>query len=99
MSSPILSAGSALPDWLSYLETLHPSAIDMGQARIREVAQRLGVRIDGVVITVGGTHGKGSTCAMLEAVPQAGGRQAGPYASPPRGRDSARMRRDGERAW
>ncbi len=31
----------SLADWLSYLEQLHPSAIDMGLERSREVARRL----------------------------------------------------------
>ena len=98
MSSPVLNAGSALSDWLSYLETLHPSAIDMGQARIREVAERLGVKIDGVVITVGGTNGKGSTCAMLEAILLAGGYKVGVYASPHLVRYNERIRLNGELA-
>lgn len=32
-----------LADWLSYLEQLHPTAIDMGLDRSREVAGRLGL--------------------------------------------------------
>lgn len=36
----------------------------------------------GPVITVGGTNGKGSTCAMLEAILRAGGYRVGLYTSP-----------------
>ncbi len=48
-----------LADWLSYLEQLHPSAIDMGLERAGEVARRLGLgRPASTVITVTGTNGK-----------------------------------------
>ena len=56
----------SLADWLSYLEQLHPTAIDMGLERSREVARRLGLgRPAKRVVTVTGTNGKGSTCALL----------------------------------
>src|SRR5690606_39414274 len=71
------SADATLSDWLSYLETLHPIAIDMGLARITEVAQRLELTLPCVRITVGGTNGKGSTCAMLEAIYLAAGYRVG----------------------
>lgn len=98
MTNPVLKADSALSDWLSYLETLHPSAIDMGLGRIREVAQRLNVKLDSVVITVGGTNGKGSTCAMLEAILLAAAYKVGVYASPHLVRYNERIRLNGEMA-
>ena len=57
-----------LDDWLAHCEQLHPKTIDMGLDRVRAVAERMGLRFDCPVITVAGTNGKGSTCAMLEAV-------------------------------
>jgi hypothetical protein len=51
-----------------HCERLHPQNIDMGLERVREVAHRMALRFDCPVITVAGTNGKGSTCAMLEAV-------------------------------
>lgn len=72
-----------LADWLSYLEQLHPSAIDMGLERVREVAQRLGLgRPARKVITVTGTNGKGSSCAFIASLLQAQGLSVGVYASP-----------------
>ncbi|MEK1905643.1 MAG: bifunctional tetrahydrofolate synthase/dihydrofolate synthase, partial [Pseudomonas sp.] len=72
-----------LADWLAYLEQLHPSAIDMGLERSREVARRLGLgRPAPRVITVTGTNGKGSTCAFLAALLAEQGLQVGVYSSP-----------------
>ena len=82
MSSSAPAQGAALADWLVYLETLHPKAIDLGLDRIRAVAGRLGLSLDCVKITVAGTNGKGSTCAMLEAMLLTAGYKVGKYTSP-----------------
>lgn len=73
----------SLAEWLSYLEQLHPSAIDMGLERSRIVLQRLGLStLAPRVITVTGTNGKGSTCAFIAALLQAQGLKVGVYSSP-----------------
>ena len=54
----------------------------MGLERVREVAQRMALKFDCPVITVAGTNGKGSTCAMLEAVALQAGYKPGVYTSP-----------------
>ena len=71
-----------LTDWLAHCERLHPKTIDMGLERVREVAQRMALRFDCPVITVAGTNGKGSTCAMLEAIALEAGWRTGLYSSP-----------------
>lgn len=71
-----------LSEWLAYCERLHPKTIDMGLERVREVAARLGLRFECPVITVAGTNGKGSTCAMLEAIALQAGYRTGVYTSP-----------------
>ncbi len=71
-----------LQEWLDHCERLHPVAIDMGLDRVRAVAERLELRFDGPVITVAGTNGKGSTCAMLEAILLQAGYRTGVYTSP-----------------
>ncbi|MEY2810887.1 MAG: Tetrahydrofolylpolyglutamate synthase [Pseudomonadota bacterium] len=71
-----------LDDWLAHCERLHPVAIDMGLARVQEVAERLALKFDAPVITVAGTNGKGSTCAMLEAILLEAGYRTGVYTSP-----------------
>ncbi|HEX5362874.1 MAG TPA: bifunctional tetrahydrofolate synthase/dihydrofolate synthase [Gallionella sp.] len=71
-----------LADWLSYLESLHPKTIALGLERVAQVKQRLNLQPDFPVIVVGGTNGKGSVCAMLEAVLHAAGYKVGCYTSP-----------------
>lgn len=71
-----------LEGWLRHCEQLHPKNIDMGLERAGEVARRLGLRFNCPVITVAGTNGKGSTCAMLEAVALQAGYRTGVYTSP-----------------
>jgi dihydrofolate synthase/folylpolyglutamate synthase len=71
-----------LQDWLAHCEQLHPLTIEMGLDRVREVAQRMGVHFECPVITVAGTNGKGSTCAMLEAILLEAGYRTGVYTSP-----------------
>lgn len=72
-----------LEQWLSYLEQLHPTEIDLGLARIQRVAQRLGVgKPAPKVVTVTGTNGKGSTCAFIAQLLMAQGLQVGVYSSP-----------------
>jgi len=73
---------STLAQWLSYCERLHPVAIEMGLERVRTVAQRMGIRFACPVITVAGTNGKGSTCAMLESILMQAGYRTGVYTSP-----------------
>jgi dihydrofolate synthase/folylpolyglutamate synthase len=71
-----------LEDWLDHCERLHPHNIDMGLERVQKVAQRLHWNWSCPVITVAGTNGKGSTCAMIEAVCRQSGYRTGVYTSP-----------------
>lgn len=73
---------TTLADWLSTLEALHPKAIDMGLERVSQVKDRLAIHFDCPVIIVGGTNGKGSTCAMLESILLQAGYRVGLYTSP-----------------
>lgn len=73
---------TTLSDWLTRLESLHPKTIELGLERVRQVKDRLGIRFDCPVITVGGTNGKGSTCAMLESILLQAGYRVGLYTSP-----------------
>src|SRR3954464_6507623 len=73
---------TTLAEWLATLEKLHPKAIDLGLERVAQVKERLGIAFDCPVITVGGTNGKGSTCAMLESILLQAGYRVGLYTSP-----------------
>lgn len=85
-----------LAGWLEYQQRTHPQAIAMGLERAREVARRLGIEKPGSqVITVGGTNGKGSTVAFLEAIALAAGRRVGTFTSPHLLRYNERVRLDG----
>lgn len=80
--SPIKQLPTKLADWLDYIEALHPKSIEMGLDRVNIVKQRLNLQLDFPVIIVGGTNGKGSTCAMLEHIYHAAGYRVGAYSSP-----------------
>src|SRR5512135_435036 len=71
-----------LAAWLTYLETLHPKTIALGLERVAELRKRLDLNPSFPIITVGGTNGKGSVCAMLEAMLHAAGYRVGCYTSP-----------------
>lgn len=71
-----------LPEWLAHCERLHPHTIALGLERVAEVARRLALRFDAPVVTVAGTNGKGSTCALLEAIALQAGYRTGVYTSP-----------------
>jgi len=73
---------NSLDSWLAHCERLHPHTIDMGLDRVQEVVKRLGLHFEACVITVAGTNGKGSTCAMLEACLLQAGYRTGVYTSP-----------------
>jgi len=98
MSTSAPRADAPLGEWLTYLESLHPAAIDLGLERVADVARRLGLKLPFVRIVVGGTNGKGSTCAMLEAIYLAAGYKVGTYASPHLVTYNERIRLNGELA-
>ncbi|MEO6145559.1 MAG: bifunctional folylpolyglutamate synthase/dihydrofolate synthase, partial [Sulfuriferula sp.] len=71
-----------LKDWLIHLESLHPKTIALGLERVAEVKNRLDLNPSFPCIIVGGTNGKGSVCAMLEAILHADGYRVACYTSP-----------------
>lgn len=83
-----------LGEWLQFVEELHggSNVIDLGLSRMEEMIRRMGIRFDIPVFTVAGTNGKGSTCAMLEAILRKAGYRVGMHTSP-------HMLRFNERAW
>jgi dihydrofolate synthase/folylpolyglutamate synthase len=93
-----MAAPNTLDGWLDYIGRQHPSAIALGLERVTRVLERLELRFESPVIEVGGTNGKGSTCAMLESVLRAAGYRTGLYTSPHLLRYNERVRIDGREA-
>lgn len=94
LTAPLATA--PLADWLTYLENLHTSAIDLGLDRASRVAHRGQLTKPAPhVITVAGTNGKGSTCAILEAILLDAGYKVGVYSSPHLVRYNERVRING----
>ncbi|NRD74405.1 bifunctional tetrahydrofolate synthase/dihydrofolate synthase [Shewanella sp. VB17] len=75
---------TSLALWLDHLIAIHPQEIDMGLERVSIVADRLGLRSLGEtkVVTVAGTNGKGTTCAIVEHILLLAGYTVGVYSSP-----------------
>jgi dihydrofolate synthase / folylpolyglutamate synthase len=88
----------SLEDWLRHIERQHPQAIALGLERVHQVRNRMAIRLPCPVITVGGTNGKGSTCAMLESILRAAGYRTGLYTSPHLVRYNERVRLAGAEA-
>lgn len=93
-----MSSPSTLSEWLAYLETLHPKTIALGLDRVESVGSRLDGAPACAVINVGGTNGKGSTCALLEHMLRADGYRVAMYTSPHLLRYNERVRIDGVEA-
>jgi len=73
---------TSLAQWLAYIEALHPKSIAMGLDRVKDVASRISLQPDFPIISIAGTNGKGSTCAMLESIYLNAGYKVGAYVSP-----------------
>jgi dihydrofolate synthase/folylpolyglutamate synthase len=69
-------------EWLAYIEALHPKAIAMGLDRVKLVINKLQLSPAFPIITVAGTNGKGSVCAMLNHIYVQAGYAVGCYTSP-----------------
>ncbi len=78
----MLPAGSSLSDWLTLLETLSAKEIDLGLERVQAVLDRLSLDRPAHVLLIGGTNGKGSSVAMIDALLSDAGNRVGTYTSP-----------------
>lgn len=87
-----------LEQWLEHIERLHPKSVALGLERVERVRRALGLEPRCPVITVGGTNGKGSTCALLEAILLRAGYRVGCYTSPHLLRYNERVRVGGAEA-
>ena len=88
-----------LQEWLDYQQRLHPREIELGLERVALVAARMELaRPAPRVVTVGGTNGKGSTVAFIEAIAAQAGWRVGTYTSPHLLRYNERVRIAGREA-
>ncbi len=80
-----------LAQWLTWLESLHPTEIELGLERLNQVARLLLPDLfhaDGrqslpfKVITVAGTNGKGSSIAFIQSILHYSAYKTGVYTSP-----------------
>jgi len=86
-----------LEQWLYWQQVVHPRAIDLGLERVARVLERTGWGgLRQPVITVGGTNGKGSCVALVDAMLRAGGYRVGTFTSPHLVDYRERIRIDGE---
>jgi dihydrofolate synthase/folylpolyglutamate synthase len=89
----------SLSQWLERIERRHPTSIELGLDRVREVARRMALpRPARKVVTVAGTNGKGSTVAFIESIARAAGLRTGAYTSPHLLAYNERVRIDGRDA-
>ena len=78
-----LSKRDNLSDWLNYIEQLHSADIEFGLTRVNQVYNELFPEgLSYRVITVGGTNGKGSSCALIEGALLNAGYSCGKNTSP-----------------
>ena len=89
------AAPACVDEWLALIESRVGQRIELGLARVAEVRLRMDARSDALLITVGGTNGKGSVVAMLEAILLAAGYRVGSYRSPHLLRYHERVRLNG----
>ncbi|HVO06695.1 MAG TPA: bifunctional tetrahydrofolate synthase/dihydrofolate synthase [Burkholderiaceae bacterium] len=90
-----MTAPRTLDEWLAHCERLHPRSMDFTLDRVKAVRERLDLRFDCPVISVAGTNGKGSTCAMIESIARHAGYRTALYLKPHLVQFEERCRIDG----
>lgn len=86
-----------LDDWLAWQQELNPNEIELGLARMQQVATAL--KLDQIakrVVIVAGTNGKGSSVACLESLLIQQGLKIGAYTSPHMFKYNERVRIQGQ---
>lgn len=84
---------------MDFQQSIHPRSIDLELSRVSAVARTLGIdRPASPVITVGGTNGKGSVVAHLDAMLRAAGNNTGVFTSPHLVRYNERIKVGGREA-
>ncbi len=71
-----------MADWLSWLETLSPTEINLGLDRVQQVLDRLDLPVPTDLLLIAGTNGKGSSVLIADSLLRACGKKVGSYTSP-----------------
>ena len=73
----------SLDQWLIYLAQVHASNIELGLERVADVFRNLQLDFSQrIIITVAGTNGKGTTCALIEQAILASSQSVAVFSSP-----------------
>src|SRR5512138_3462143 len=98
-----MNSPRTLDDWLAHCERLNPKSMEFTRERVeftldrvRAVRERLDMRFDCPVISVAGTNGKGSVCAMIESIARHAGYRTALHIKPHLVHFEERCRIDGE---
>jgi dihydrofolate synthase/folylpolyglutamate synthase len=89
---------ATVAEWLAWQQVAHPVAVDPGLERVGAVWRRLRLQLPATVLTVGGTNGKGSVTATLDAILTTAGYESGLFTSPHLVRYNERIRLRGREA-
>lgn len=90
---------TSLAEWLVKIEQVNPHEIELGLKRVKEVFNRLKIKQSYCpIVIVGGTNGKGSCVAALEAIYLAQGYKTGVFTSPILARHTELVRIHGKEA-
>ena len=71
-----------LDQWLEYIANINAKPMELGLERMKTMIKRMNIDLACPVITVAGTNGKGSTCAMIDSILRYAGYHTGLHTSP-----------------
>ena len=77
-----LNQSDSLDEWLDFIDQITIDEIELGLDRVRQAYKNLNIKQSFPIVMVGGTNGKGSTCAFLESIYYGASYKVGSYSSP-----------------
>ena len=77
-----LDQSSSLGEWLEFIDQITIDEIALGLDRVDQAYKNLNIKQSFPIVMVGGTNGKGSTCAFLESIYHSASYKVASYSSP-----------------
>ena len=77
-----LNQSNSLDEWLHFIDQITLDKIELGLERVLQAYKNLNIKQSFPILMVGGTNGKGSTCAFLESIYHNSGYKVASYSSP-----------------